>query len=350
MTEPAIAPKPSDLDILDEPLRERAWVLRRWVRARYGAAAAADRPVAVAELVSLAVDAACAGDQAAAARCLAEAEACTGTDLARISRRGLTPEEAAARSAANEAAQAAASASPAAVSGSVLRRGARNARNDELEDRRSGEPAVVITAAKAAADSGLRGTVPVPAARPDPCIVATDGSFANRYHGWAYVTSTGYWGLQAARFGAPGDPDANLAVLITELYAIGMALDYVPDPEVVASDSLSAVRRLEGWAAGGRDLPTTDLGLPADRGGRRAARHHARVNLIAASAARHRDLQVVHVHGHQGHLLNEAADILAKMARRWRCGEDTPSGVEEMRARATAVTESFLRSWYSVPR
>jgi ribonuclease HI len=68
------------------------------------------------------------------------------------------------------------------------------------------------------------------------------------------------------------------------------------------------------------------------------------VSLANLVADRGSSVTYLHVKGHAGHLLNEAADTLAKVARQWlRNNEHLDRAA--MTARATDLAAAFLTTW-----
>jgi len=62
-------------------------------------------------------------------------------------------------------------------------------------------------------------------------------------------------------------------------------------------------------------------------------------------AERGSEITYTHVKGHAGHVLNEAADALAKIARRWLRSSEKP-GRDAMTARAADFAAAFLATWH----
>jgi len=318
-TQPPPAPGllASDLDLLAEPLRDRAVELRRYLSwARTSGAADPAARVAVADQLSLALDAAFAGDQAAAQACIDVAEMAAGP----------WREQRAARHAAAMAEQNA----------EAMTKAERRMR--KLRARVSAEGgAQPVTDTVALIGAGMSGRVPV--ADPDPyLVIATDGSYAKKYYGWAYLASDGRWGARGGLGGA--DPSG---ALIAELAGVGMGASWAaggrPGMVLLAVDSRAALDWVTRWRAGDEELPAVEGDTAQDQ------RRRAWVAAAAGDIRRRPGLAAVHVPGHRGHHLNEAADMLAKMARRWRAGEDQATP-EQMNTRIEAVCSTFLRSWY----
>jgi ribonuclease HI len=301
----------ADLDLLSEPLRVRATELRRYLNWSRGKDDHAARRH-VADQLSLALTAAFAGDQSAAAACITGAETAAGPWRA----------ERAARHAAEQAAQQAA-----ATARRIPRLRRAVAADGDVRP---------VTDTIAIINGGLTGCVPV--AVPDPyLVIATDGSYSGQYYGWAYLGCDGRWGVRAGRGGA--DPSGGL---IAELSAAGMAAGQSRRgvEGVLAVDSRAALGWLARWRARDGTVPVVE------GDGALVRRRRGWVSDAAKQVALAPYLDAVHVFGHRGHHLNEAADILAKMARRWRSGEDVTTP-EQMTARIGSVCSAFLRSWYA---
>jgi ribonuclease HI len=197
---------------------------------------------------------------------------------------------------------------------------------------------------------GLQGTVRMPKSAATT-VIATDGSVNGVFPGWGYISATGHWGCAAATQSMPHQaPDAGIAALVAELCAVGMAMNAVPGPATFLVDSQAAIGFLTTWQAGDiTRIPTGDADTAhgvgsAKRWERRAARRRETMAGIAALVNGRRDLVFKHVHGHRGHLLNEAADSLAKMASRWRSNGE-PGGREAMVESADGLARAFLTSW-----
>jgi ribonuclease HI len=60
---------------------------------------------------------------------------------------------------------------------------------------------------------------------------------------------------------------------------------------------------------------------------------------------RHRELTLAHVKGHAGHTLNEGADLLATIARRWVATAETLPQ-KAMQAEAADIAATFLAQWH----
>jgi ribonuclease HI len=191
---------------------------------------------------------------------------------------------------------------------------------------------------------GLSGTVPVP--RPGQLVVATDGSHFRRWHGWGFVSTAGAWGCAADRFrGAAAGPYARPASLYAELRGAAMAAGQVHGPAVVLTDSLDAIAVLNQWRAGRTGYMPTGYGMRPDTDD--GQYWQATLKDLAAAVAKRPDFTYQHVPGHTGHLLNETADALAKMARKRLSGE-LDGTAAELTARADFLVAGFLVAWHGM--
>jgi ribonuclease HI len=71
----------------------------------------------------------------------------------------------------------------------------------------------------------------------------------------------------------------------------------------------------------------------------------ALVALADLVRARGDKLTTAHVKGHAGHTLNEGADLLATIARRWVAASETLPQ-KAMRAEAADIAATFLAQWH----
>jgi len=277
-----------DLDLLDPPLRPRVTQLRTNLP-RKGASE-------IAEHLRLAIDAAFAGDQHAAAACIARAE-------------------------------------------SLRERVADNTR------ARPGPPPA-SRKARTIIRRGITGHIRKPS-RDGQVLVATDGS-ADRggFTGWAYLATSGQWGCQAGEYRSSGferrgGVNGNSAALITELRAVHLALTTIPGQVTILADSIPALRLLKAWQNGNVDQMPVAYSLRP----RASGATPTLVKLADLVAERSSQITYTHVKGHAGHVLNEAADALAKIARRWLRSSEKP-GRDAMTARAADFAAAFLATWH----
>lgn len=176
-----------------------------------------------------------------------------------------------------------------------------------------------------------------------PLVAATDASVKGSCAGMGYVTSDGRWGMRSWRQRGD-DPSGPSRVIVQELRAVALLLRVLAPQArtVLLVDSAPARHYLRVWQRGGqRPLP------PGYRAGpRRANRQPSLVRLAEEMAARPR-LTVRPVKGHSGHLLNEAADSLASMAR-CRVADPRHHGdTTQLIAHAGDFVASFLRQWHA---
>jgi ribonuclease HI len=175
-----------------------------------------------------------------------------------------------------------------------------------------------------------------------PVLIATDGSSSgDGAHGsWAFIATSGHWGCQAGDY-RHDNVNGRSGALIAELRAAHLALGSVAGPVTLLIDSLIALRYLRAWRRGetGRMPPQYDL-RPRHGGAAPAL-----VTLADLVSARRDELALAHVKGHAGHTLNEGADLLATIARRWvAAAEILPQ--KAMQAEAADIAATFLAQWH----
>ncbi|HEX5541640.1 MAG TPA: hypothetical protein VFX60_08750 [Micromonospora sp.] len=103
----------------------------------------------------------------------------------------------------------------------------------------------------------------------------------------------------------------------------------------VLVDSVPAVSYLHRWQAGKRTMPPGYSLRARSRGSKPT------LVRLAERLPHLPEVTFQHVKGHTGHLLNEAADALSRMARR-RVHEQF-----DLRSRAKDLVNAFLRDWHS---
>ncbi|MEO3786939.1 RNase H family protein [Actinocorallia sp. B10E7] len=159
-----------------------------------------------------------------------------------------------------------------------------------------------------------------------PLVAATDASWKRGHGGMGFLTTDGRWGIGDWKVG-PQDPTGPSKIIITELRAVQLLLSTVEArvEMTVLIDSLPALSYLWRWQSG--DVSALPPGYEAPH-----------LRLLARRVADRPRLRFQHVKGHSGHLLNEAADSLAAIARRRAPGFD-------VEARASDLVDSFLTSW-----
>jgi len=100
-----------------------------------------------------------------------------------------------------------------------------------------------------------------------------------------------------------------------------------------------AARQLALRGETGRMPPQYDLHP------RHAGAAPALVTLAELVSARRGELALAHVKGHAGHTLNEGADLLATIARRWVAAAETLPQ-KAMQAEAADIAATFLAQWH----
>jgi ribonuclease HI len=287
-------------DLLGEPWRAQVTALRRYVRKT--------RDVRVADLLSLAFEAAAAGDTAAAGQHIAAA-ALLGVGSAAAPHPG-----------------AAADVAVPLPRAAVLTPG----RRPPAEPRRT---ATIIR-------RPLTGRARVAAT--GPVLVATDGSSSGdgKHCSWAFIATSGHWGCQAGDY-RHDNVNGRSGALIAELRAAYLALGCVPGPVTLLVDSIIALRYLHAWRRG----ETSRMPPQYDLHPRHAGAAPALVTLAELVSARRDVLALAHVKGHAGHTLNEGADLLATIARRWVAAAETLPQ-KTMQAEAADIAATFLAQWH----
>lgn len=183
-----------------------------------------------------------------------------------------------------------------------------------------------------------QGTTPSPRDA-SPLTVATDGSVRGGFTGYGWLASNGQFGLHGVRHSK--FRHGTKVVLISELRAIGDAVRKLRDtPLTLVSDSKLAIWMATRWMNGDDVLPpgyTTERanGTPA---GLVTARQliHTRRDQITLRWAK----------GHQGEPLNEGADALARLARRYGAGAPDLTPAEyhhRAEGLAAALSKEFRR-------
>jgi ribonuclease HI len=276
-----------------EPWRARVNRLRRYVRKT--------RDIGVAELLTLALEALVSGDTDAAGQQLTAAESL-----------------------------AAPASVPAPRSPTVAATRARYPSPSLATPRRTGTTI----------RRPLIGQARVDAA--GPVLIATDGSCSGdgRHCSWAFLASSGQWGCQAGDY-LHDNVNGRSGALIAELRAAYLALRFVPGPVALLVDSTIALRYLLLWQRG----QTSRMPPQYDLHPRRQGNAPALVTLAGLVRARGGELTTAHVKGHAGHTLNEGADLLATIARRW-IAHDENLAPKAMRAEAADIAATFLAQWH----
>jgi ribonuclease HI len=171
-----------------------------------------------------------------------------------------------------------------------------------------------------------------------PVITATDGSVAREPialdgectfpTGWGYLSSNGKWGVGYCP--QPVPIAGRNRPLVAELRAIAHAAGNTDGPVEIWTDCYRVLEYLDDWTRGVYRMPTGYIG---------SRRHKPRLQLLAEAV--HADpgrITARHVRGHRGQALNEAADRLAKLGRKW--GEQQLTEAQ-VRARALWIAEQW---------
>jgi ribonuclease HI len=309
-------------DLLGEPWRAQVTALRRYVRKA--------RDVRVAELLSLAFEAAVAGDAETAGRHVAAAALLVGGTLAQPAPGGQPSRPHPADGGQpTVGGPARGPGSPPAPTGFTVPH-PRPATHSLTEPRRT---ATIIR-------RPLTGQARVTAT--GPVLIATDGSSSGdgNHCSWAFIATSGHWGCQAGDY-RHDNVNGRSGALIAELRAAYLALRSVPGPVTLLVDSVIALRYLHAWRRG----QTSRMPPQYDLHPRHAGAAPALVTLAELVSARRDELALAHVKGHAGHTLNEGADLLATIARRWVAAAETLPQ-KAMRAEAADIAATFLAQWH----
>lgn len=186
---------------------------------------------------------------------------------------------------------------------------------------------------------GVRGQITRWRAAGGPLIAATDAAKTSgaRVVGYGYVTSDGRYGIGGHTY-PPPKVNVDL-VLVGELRAVWFLLTGLDrDAEAtVLVDSDDALEFLRGWRQGKTNMPR---GYP-ELGGNDLFMY----NLAARLARTHPRVAFEQVRGHSGHVLNEAADALAVLAKRRLMGRWQGDVI----AAAQDLADSFTTAWHAGP-
>ena len=170
-----------------------------------------------------------------------------------------------------------------------------------------------------------------------PLTVATDGSVRGSFTGFGWLASNGQFGLHGLRHSKLRH--GTKIVLISELRAIGDAVRELRHrPLTLVSDSKLAIRMVTQWMSRDDVLPP---GYTTERADGKPA------GLVTARQLIHeqRDrITPLWVKGHQGEPLNEGADALARLARRYAAGAPDLTPAEYHR-RAESLAEAFSKEF-----
>ena len=162
--------------------------------------------------------------------------------------------------------------------------------------------------------------------------MATDGSVRGKVTGYGWLASSGDFGLLGFRHSTK-QVGASV-VLIAELRAVNDAVRRLPYRHLtVLTDSRSAMNILQRWTVGDDVLPA----------GYTTERRKGSAGLLEAQRrmrVHQNRIDVQWVPGHQGNLLNEGADALARLASRFARRDSELTGAQ-YRERAVGIAESF---------
>jgi hypothetical protein len=104
-----------------------------------------------------------------------------------------------------------------------------------------------------------------------PVLIATDGSSSGdgKHCSWAFIATSGHWGCQAGDY-RHDNVNGRSGALIAELRAAYLALRCVPGPAPLLVDSVIALRYLHAWRRGETSrMPRSTTWTPGTPGRRR---------------------------------------------------------------------------------
>ncbi|MDR7311839.1 ribonuclease HI [Nocardioides luteus] len=166
-----------------------------------------------------------------------------------------------------------------------------------------------------------------------PLVVATDGSAHRGFIGWGWLAGDGQHGFGRQ---APNARirDPHSLVVLAELQAIAEAVRALPHRTLtIRTDSRVALALIEDWLRGELSMPK---GYETEHRAELAGLNRMHDDLCRESGR----LSFEWVRGHVGEALNEGADSLAKLARRFAEGTWGLTA-EEIPGRARAIAETF---------
>ncbi|EGD41459.1 FtsQ [Nocardioidaceae bacterium Broad-1] len=166
-----------------------------------------------------------------------------------------------------------------------------------------------------------------------PLVVATDGSAHRGFIGWGWLAGDGQHGfgrqVPNARI-----RDPQSLVVLAELQAIAEAVRALPRRTLtIRTDSRVALALIEDWLRGEESMPK---GYETEHRAELAGLTRMHDDLCRESER----LSFEWVRGHVGEALNEGADSLAKLARRFAEGTWGLTA-DEIPGRARAIAETF---------
>lgn len=177
----------------------------------------------------------------------------------------------------------------------------------------------------------------IPTSTDGPLVYATDGAARPKPIGHVWHTGFG-WLSTHGHYGVGHTPQPEQiagrdVATVAELRAVWHAVGDVMwrEPVVVLLDSRNACRLIDVWKTGRLSMPGGYLG---------SRRHMPRLEVLARTVAEHpHNITARWVRGHSGHLLNEAADALARIGSRWRIDR---LDKEVVSRRAAFLVDGFL--------
>ncbi|MEI7058704.1 RNase H family protein [Nocardioides sp. CCNWLW239] len=174
-----------------------------------------------------------------------------------------------------------------------------------------------------------------------PLVVATDGSAHRGFIGWGWLAGDGQHGL-GRQVPNARIRDPQSLVVLAELQAIAEAVRALPRRTLtIRSDSRLALALIEDWLRGEESMPK---GYETEHRAELAGLTRMHDDLCRESER----LSFEWVRGHVGEALNEGADSLAKLARRFAEGTWGLTA-EEIPGRAQAIAETFAAPVTSGP-
>jgi ribonuclease HI len=169
----------------------------------------------------------------------------------------------------------------------------------------------------------------------EPLTVATDGSVRGCFTGYGWLAHDGRFRLHGSR--KPKGLRIQKAVLLTELRAIDDAVRSLPGhPLTVLTDSTVAASLVSDWMAGCDIFPPGFLSGTTDQ--------HPMAHMRDSIHSNRDRLSCRWVRAHQGDLLNEGADALARLASRYVRG-DNDLTEHEFNRRAAGLAEGFTEEF-----
>lgn len=180
----------------------------------------------------------------------------------------------------------------------------------------------------------------VPTAR--ELVLATDASYIEHslFHSAGYIATNGRWGIDASRYTVEWCKPHCVPAM--ELRAVWYGLRVIEEgtPLRIWTDSMDAATQLRNWQDGEMEMPSWYSMAP------RGYLHPEGVPTFVSLRNRLQQdaeaMRIDHVKGHNGNLLNEAADSLAGIGTNYLRRE---YGKVEARRRGASLVASFLASY-----